>query len=139
MDAAQPSYPPSTPPATRQPVRPRNGLGVAALVIGVSSLVAAVSFLLFPLALIGGIVGAILGAIGIARANAGRANNQGQAAAGLACSVIALLLAAVLAVRVGTWVTHNTGQLGRLDKCLTKASGRASVADCFAKFAKEVR
>ena len=85
MDAAQPSYPPSTPPATRQPVRPRNGLGVAALVIGVGSLVAAVSFLLFPLALIGGIVGAILGAIGIARANAGRANNQGQAAAGLAC------------------------------------------------------
>ena len=139
MDAAQPSYPPSTAPATRQTVRPRNGLGVAALVIGVSSLVAAVSFLLFPLALLGGVVGAILGAVGIGRAGAGRATNQGQAAAGLACSVIALILAAVLTVRVGTWVTHNTGPLGRLDKCLTKASGRASVADCFATFAKEVR
>ena len=139
MDAAQPSYPPSTAPAPRQPVRPRNGLGVAALVIGVSSLVAAASFLLFPLALIGGILGAILGAVGIARANAGRATNQGQAAAGLACSVIALTLAAVLAARVGTWVTHNTGPLGRLDRCLTKASDRPSVADCFATFANEVR
>ena len=100
---------------------------------------AAVSFLLFPLALLGGVVGAILGAVGIGRAGAGRATNQGQAAAGLACSVIALILAAVLTVRVGTWVTNNTGPLGRLDKCLTKASDRPSVADCFAAFAKEVR
>ena len=139
MDASQPTY--STSPGTpgRQLARPRNGLGVAALVLGVGSLVAAASFLLFPLALVGGVVGAILGAVGIARASSGRATNQGQAAAGLACSVIALILAAVLAVRVGTWVTHNTGPLGRLDKCLTKASGRASVADCFATFAKEVR
>jgi len=135
---AQSSNPPPTAPA--QPaVRPRNGLGVAALVIGVSSLVAVASFLLFPAALVGGILGAILGAVGIARANSGRATNQGQAAAGLACSVIALVLAAVLTARVGTWISNNTGPLGRLDKCLTKASGRASVADCFAAFAKEVR
>ena len=138
MDTAHPAYS-STASTGGPPARPRNGLGVAALVIGVGSLVAVASFLLFPVALIGGIVGAILGAAGMARAGSGRATNQGQAAAGLVCSVVALVLAAVLAARVGTWVTHNTGPLGRLDKCLTKSNDRASVADCFATFAKEVR
>ena len=138
MDTAQPPYS-STASPPRQDTRPRNGLGVAALVIGVGSLVAVASFLLFPLALIGGIVGAVLGAVAMARAGSGRATNQGQAAAGLVCSIVALILAAVLAARVGTWVTHNTGPLGRLDKCLTKSNDRASVADCFAAFAKEVR
>ena len=42
----------AVPPA---PARQGNGLGVAALVLGVASLVAAVSFTLFPLGLIGGL------------------------------------------------------------------------------------
>jgi hypothetical protein len=45
--------------------RLRNGLGVAALVIGVASLVAVISFVLFPLALLGRIVGLILGIIAL--------------------------------------------------------------------------
>ena len=48
-------------------VRPANGLSVAALVLGVASLVAAVSFVLFPLALPGGLFAAILGAIAVSR------------------------------------------------------------------------
>src|SRR4029077_11531145 len=40
-------------PTTPQSARPRNGVGVAALVLGVASLVAALSFVLFPLALLG--------------------------------------------------------------------------------------
>src|SRR5256885_222404 len=53
MSAAQPSYTP--PPPTSVVARPRNGLGVASLVIGVASLVAADSFVLFLLGLGGGI------------------------------------------------------------------------------------
>jgi hypothetical protein len=41
---AQPMEPAVRPPSAR----PRNGLGVAALVLGVASLVAALSFVLFP-------------------------------------------------------------------------------------------
>ena len=52
---AQPAQPLPTAPA-----RSRNGLGVAALVIGVASLVAAISFLLFPLGLVGGLVGLVI-------------------------------------------------------------------------------
>jgi hypothetical protein len=52
-------------PPSAAPVRPRNGLGAAALVIGVASSVAGVSFVLFPLALVGGLVSLILGIIGL--------------------------------------------------------------------------
>ena len=51
--------------------RPRNGLGVAALVLGVASLVAAVSFVLFPLGLLGGLVALILGVIALSRGSTG--------------------------------------------------------------------
>src|SRR5207245_11559401 len=59
VDTAQPPYS-STASPPRQDTRPRNGLGVAALVIGVGSLVAVASLLLFPLALTGGLVGPVL-------------------------------------------------------------------------------
>src|SRR5438067_6365322 len=49
MDLSQPAQPAPLPPSAA-PMRPRNGLGVAALVIGVASVVAGVSFVLFPLA-----------------------------------------------------------------------------------------
>jgi hypothetical protein len=43
-------YPiPGRPPAEPVAARPRNGMGVAALVLGVASLVAVSSFVLFPL------------------------------------------------------------------------------------------
>lgn len=53
-------------------VRQRNGMGVAALVLGVASLVAVASFVLFPLALIGGLIGAIVGVIGMGQGGTGR-------------------------------------------------------------------
>jgi hypothetical protein len=50
-----------------QTVRSKNGLGTAALVLGVASLVAALSFVLLPLGLLGRLVCGILAlAVGIA-------------------------------------------------------------------------
>ena len=129
--AAQPPVPPTT--------RPRNGLGVAALVLGVASLVAAVSFLLFPLALVGGLVGLILGIIALTRGRTKGATNRGQATAGVICSVIALIIAIDLSVHVGTWVAHNTGTFTRFDRCIAQAGNRTEVSTCIARFANEVR
>src|SRR4051794_37773607 len=76
-------------PGSAQPIaasataRPANGLGVAALVLGVASLVAAVSFVLFPLALPGGLFAAILGSIAVSRGRARGATSHGQAIAGI--------------------------------------------------------
>src|SRR5947207_10412757 len=117
MDTTEPAAPtPST-----ASLRPRNGLGVAALVIGVASLVAAVSFTLFPLALLAGVVGVVLAVIALSRRATSGATNTGQASAGLICSFLALLIAVVFAVRVGTWVARNTDVFTRLDRSIADA------------------
>lgn len=118
--------------------RHRNGLAVAVLVLGVASLVAAISFVLFPLGLIGGLVGVILGIVAIARART-RSTNTGPAVGGLICSAIALMIAIGLTVQVGTWVARNTSVFTRFDTCIAKANGRADVANCIARFANDVR
>lgn len=51
--------------------RPRNGVGVAALVVGVVALVLAVLILFAPLAALLGLVAVILGVVGVSRAGKG--------------------------------------------------------------------
>jgi membrane-bound ClpP family serine protease len=121
------------------PPRSRNGLGVAALVIGVASLVAGISFVLFPLALLGGLVGLIIGIVALTGGRTRGATNSGQAIAGLICSVLALVIAVSLSVRVGTWAARNTNTFARFDKCIAQAGNRAAVATCISNFANEVR
>src|SRR5262249_61299427 len=76
MGVSEPAY--STQPVAAGPSRPRNGLGVAALVIGVASLVAGLSFVLFPLALIGGGVGLGIPVRALPGGGARGAANPGQ-------------------------------------------------------------
>src|ERR1700760_3171606 len=130
--STQPYAPPSA-------TRPGNGMAVAALVVGVASLVAAVSFVLFPLALLGGLVAAILGGIAVSRGRARGATNSGQAIAGIVCGVIALAIAVVYAVRVGTFVADNTSVFTTFDNCIARAGNRSAVANCIAQFANDVR
>ena len=137
MDTQLPgSAPPFTAPTT---ARPGNGLAVAARVLGVASLVAAVSFVLFPLALLGGLVAAVLGGIAVSRGRARGATNSGQAIAGIVCGVIALAIAVVYAVRVGTFVADNTSVFTTFDNCIARAGNRSAVANCIAQFANDVR
>jgi hypothetical protein len=138
MDITQHEQPEPPPPPTAS-LRPRNGLGVAALVIGVASLVAVISFVLFPLALLGGLVGLILGIIALTRGNNRGATNTGQAIAGVVCCVLALFIAIVWSVRVGTWAASNSDVFARFDKCIAQAANRADVSTCIAHFANDVR
>ena len=133
MAAAQPV--PARPESTSD-VRSGRGLGVASLVLGVASLVAVFSFLLFPLALIGGVIGVVLGALALARKRQG---TNGQAVAGIICSLLALVLAITLTVRVGSWARHNRRPIARLSSCLAKANKDPAVRACFVRFANEVR
>jgi hypothetical protein len=112
---------------------------VAALVLGVSSLVALASFVLFPLALIGGLIGVILGVLGLMRARRGEASNRGQAAAGLILSLLALAGAVALTARVGTWASDNRSPLVRLEKCLAQAQDGPAVSTCFGNFGADVQ
>jgi hypothetical protein len=138
MNLSQPGQPAPLPPSAA-PARPRNGLGVAALVIGVASLVAGVSFVLFPLALVGGLVGLILGIIALTRGKSRGSTNTGQAIAGVVCCALALVISIDLSVRVGTWAARNSDVFARFDKCIAQAGNRADVATCISRFANQVR
>jgi hypothetical protein len=128
-----------SPPIVAQPVRTRNGLGTAALVTGVASLVAALSFVLLPAGLVGSVVAICLGVAALTRGRAGGTANPGQAAAGLVCGILALAVAILFTVRVGTFVESNTGVFTTFSNCLAKAGGRPQVADCIAQFARGIR
>src|SRR5712691_10838627 len=133
-------YPvPGQRPDASSPARPRNGMGVAALVIGVASLVAALSFVLFPLGFIGGLVAVILGIIAATRRRAAGATNSGQAIAGIVCGALALVTAVTFGVRVGTLVARNTSVFTRFDNCIAKASDRNAVSGCIARLSTDIR
>jgi hypothetical protein len=137
MDTQLPgsASPDIAPPAAR----PGNGLGVAALVLGVASLVAAVSFVLFPLALPGGLLAAVLGIIAVNRGRTQGVTSHGQAIAAIVCGVLALVVAVVFAVRFGTFVANNTSVFTTFDNCIAKAGDRSAVSSCIAQFANDVR
>jgi membrane-bound ClpP family serine protease len=130
---------PGQQPVVASPARPRNGMGVAALVVGVASLVAALSFVLFPLGFIGGIVALIFGIIARTRGRAGGATNSGQAVAGIVCGVLALVIAVTFGVRVGTLVADNTSVFTRFDNCIAQASDRTAVSNCIARLSNDIR
>ncbi|PJN09859.1 hypothetical protein CG723_21475 [Streptomyces sp. CB01635] len=73
--------------------QPANGMGVAALTLGIIS---AAAFILWPIAIIVGVLAIIFGAIGRAKASRGEATNRGQALAGLICGIAGLVLALVM-------------------------------------------
>ena len=94
----------------------QNGLGTAALVLGILSIPGA-------FVIVGGVVLGILaiifGAIGRGRANRGRATNGGSALAGLITGAIGLLLAvAFVAIGIG-FLNSSSGKT--LRDCLDRA------------------
>jgi hypothetical protein len=99
----------------------RNGMGTAALLLGVVGLVLAVLLIFFPIAFILGVLAVIFGAVGLARANRGQASNRGHALAGLICGALAVIFAVVIAIRIGTFVNANQADFRRFWTCITSA------------------
>ena len=80
------SYPPSY-------GSPQNGLGTAAMVLGI---VALVLFFTIIVGVVCGVLAIVFGAIGRGRARRGQATNHGQATAGLVTGTIAVLASVFL-------------------------------------------
>ena len=86
--------PPGSAPGYRgdAPAAPRNGLGTAAMVIGIIAVPAA-------LVLVGGVLGIVaivLGFLGLGKVRAGQATNRGMAVAGIVLGIVALLITAFI-------------------------------------------
>ena len=113
-------------PGMGYPVQARNGLGIAALTLGIIGAVSGIIPLLFWLAGILGILATVFGMIGRGRAKRGEATNKGQATAGLVLGIISLVLAVVGFAIIVTAVDD----LGDGLDCLSKADTQAEIDAC---------
>jgi len=112
----------------------RNGLGTAALVVGVIALLT--SWLIFGGLL--GIVAIILGVIGLGRVKRHEATNRGSAIAGIVLGVLGLLAAgAVIAAGAAFF---NSDGFRNLTECLEQAgSDTAAQQQCQRDFEDTVQ
>lgn len=129
------SYPP--PPYGDYPMppsAPRNGLGIAALVVGIIALVGSFSIVGGILL---GIVAVVLGFVGRARARRGEATNGGTALAGIIVGAVAIVAGlAFIAFWVGLF--NEVGASDYFD-CLQQAGqDRAKVQECSDRFRQSV-
>ena len=129
------SYPPPPMPyGDYPPPVVRNGLGVAALVVGIVALVGSFSV---AGGIILGVVAVILGFVGRARAKRGEATNGGVALAGIILGVIAVIAGlAFIAFWVGLF---NEVGAGDYFDCLQRAGqDRDQVQLCSDQFRQSV-
>ncbi|NAZ85826.1 DUF4190 domain-containing protein [Kineococcus indalonis] len=101
--------------------RPRNGAGLASLILGVIGLLLC---WLLGIGIVPGLIGLVLGIVGMRRARRGEATNRGVAIAGVVTSAIAVVASAVflaLTIAVGSAFWNNGG--ADLTQCLRDAGG----------------
>lgn len=97
----RPPYPyPGYPPP---PAAPKNGLGIAALVVAIAGLVTAISV---AGGVILGVIAVLLGSLGYGRVKRGEANNGGVAISGIALGALAIVAGiACIFIYLGAWKT----------------------------------
>lgn len=95
--------PPGWPPVV---AAPRNGMGTAALVLGIIGAVLSCTFYLSPVALLLALLALVFGGVGLSRAERGLATNRAAALSGLWTGGGAALVAAVLSVIFFVWVSQ---------------------------------
>lgn len=108
---------------------PSNGMGTAALVLGILALLLSVLFL--PLGLVLGIAAIVLGVLGRRRATQGLATNGGVAIAGLVLGIVAV----VISVLLGILIIANSEDIENLQECNEAADGdEAELDECAERF-----
>ncbi|CAN5778146.1 hypothetical protein BH18ACT15_BH18ACT15_02350 [soil metagenome] len=113
-----------------EPSGRRNGMGVAALVVGVVSLVLALLIIFFPIAGLLGFIAIILGILGIRRASRREADNRGQAIAGLVTGLLALGLAVFFTIGIGSFFAGHQDEFRKFGTCLTSADNDQQRSQC---------
>ena len=102
-------------PTVERTVEPKNGLGIAALILGIIGLVSGLIPLFFWFAITMGVVALVLGLVGRARVKRGVATNRKSALFGV--------LTGVGAIAIGIWgATIVFGAFNQLDEDLSEIS-----------------
>lgn len=126
----QQSAPEHAPP----PRRPRNGVGVAALVFGILGLLGAV----FVIGGLLGLVAVALGIVGIVRVSKGTATNRGVAITGLVLGLLSVLASIALVILVFV-VFANLGGTELVECVQRSGGGPAAMEQCRAAFEEGLR
>lgn len=114
-------------------MKPRNGLGVAALVLGILSIFTSVIFIGALL----GILAIILGFIGRGRAKRREATNGGVAVAGIITGILGLLITVALVAVIGSIFSSGAGKT--YQSCVKGANqDQAKIQQCAQQFGKSV-
>lgn len=122
---------PTPPPPPPEPARRRNGVGTAALVVGVVSLVLAVLVIFAPLAVPLGIIAAVLGGIGMSRASRGEADNRSHAIAGLVTGLLSIVVAVAIGISIVTFIADHQSDLRQFGTCMSDSDNDEDRARCF--------
>jgi hypothetical protein len=135
------SYPGGNPPPPPyggyppQPAAPKNGLGIASLVLAVIGLVS-VATVFAPIGL--GVVAVIIGVIGHGRVKRGIANNGGVAIAGIVLGALAIVVGLAF-IAIWTTVWKDVGGGDYID-CMQKAgSAKFEQQHCGDQFRQNVQ
>jgi lysylphosphatidylglycerol synthetase-like protein (DUF2156 family) len=126
-----PQYPGDT--VTGAPPARRNGLGTAALVLGI---LAVVLILLWFVSIPLGVVAIVLGVAGRRRARRGQATNRGAATAGIVLGALAVVIAGVLAAAGIALLTSDSGK--DYQACVKKAETQAQRQKCADDFGRSI-
>ena len=117
----------------------RNGLGVAALVLGV---LAVLTCFTVVVGFVLGLLAIVFGVIGRGRAKRGEADNGGVATAGLVLGAIGLVLSIAIGVALGSAVGNliDSPEGKQLQDCLAQAGGdQARARACQDEFVRQSR
>ena len=113
--------------------RPKNGLGLASLILGVVGLLAC---WLLGIGLLPGLVGLVLGIVALRRVRRGIATNRGVAITGVVLSVLAVIASAVF-LALYIWVFGSGGQ--EYADCVAASDGSdAAVQQCTQQYSDDL-
>ena len=143
-------YPPQGPPPGQGPAGSyqaggspaasgrRNGMGTAALVLGVVALVLVLLLLFSPLGAFLGLLAVLFGILGLIRVKRGEADNRGQAVSGLVTGGLALLFGILFTISVGTWFSTHVNDFRRFGNCMDNAAGATAREQCGRQLSKDL-
>lgn len=123
---------PASYPYGTAPPRRANGLGLAAMILGIVGLVLS----LVLVGIVPAVVAVVLGVLGRRRVRRGEADNGGQALVGIITGVSGIVVAVIVGVVLAVFV--NTDSFQNYLDCVHHASGQRAKQDCADQFGRSL-